>query len=386
MHHIYNNTAPTYLSDLVSFSSTRSLRSTTNGAAAVQRTRTRLGDRAFSIAGPRVWNNLPASLRQTVSAAAFKRQLKTYLCSCGFDSELYITLDFIFLYFIVVMHSRLLFLCMLRTTNPSFDLIWFDTAQTDTRTDGRTEGNLTGFTPIMLSTDIESLCASDLSLDCLLHRCDDVMWRIHQIRARLAALNDSWAYLRLQLYRPNISTISAALRNVQERLEVVYDERDQTTQFWAVFWLSLCQWRRVRAGTHWRLIGLVVTHWRQIGDTFCRKSTVAGSQSTLSPKLNMFNSVDFVESGWFLSPECRTSFRLCCQCVPAIRKTIPGRRTKILETTIAKLCVFLEVRSESWSKSVCARRSRDQTQFIKHAYTTEQYTKCEGVCIRRQSL
>jgi len=57
------------------------MRSTTNGAAAVQRTRTRLDDRAFSIAGPRVWNNLPASLRQTVSAAAFKRQLKTYLYS-----------------------------------------------------------------------------------------------------------------------------------------------------------------------------------------------------------------------------------------------------------------------------------------------------------------
>jgi len=45
-------------------------------------------DRAFSIVGPRVWNNLPASLRQTVSAAAFKRQLKTYLYSCAFDSEL----------------------------------------------------------------------------------------------------------------------------------------------------------------------------------------------------------------------------------------------------------------------------------------------------------
>ena len=72
MHHTYNNTVPTsnlplWLSQ---FSSTRSLRSTTNGAAAVQRTRTRLGD-------PRVWNNLPASPRQTVSAAAFKRQLKT---------------------------------------------------------------------------------------------------------------------------------------------------------------------------------------------------------------------------------------------------------------------------------------------------------------------
>ena len=76
MHHIYSSTASTYLCDLISFSSTRSSRSTTSGAAAVQHTRTRLGDRAFSVAGPRVWNNLPASLRQTVSAAAFKRRLK----------------------------------------------------------------------------------------------------------------------------------------------------------------------------------------------------------------------------------------------------------------------------------------------------------------------
>jgi len=33
---------------------------------------------------------------------------------------------FIYMYFIVVMRSRPLFLCMLRTTNPSFDLIWFE--------------------------------------------------------------------------------------------------------------------------------------------------------------------------------------------------------------------------------------------------------------------
>ena len=76
MHHTYNNTSPTYLCDSISFSSKRSLRSTTNGAAAVQRTRTRPGDRAFSIAGPRVWNYLPASLRQTVSAAAFKKTVE----------------------------------------------------------------------------------------------------------------------------------------------------------------------------------------------------------------------------------------------------------------------------------------------------------------------
>ena len=32
------------------------------------------------------------------------------------------------------------------------------------------------------------------------------------------------------------------------------------------------------------------------------------SRSTLSPNLNTFN---LVESGWFLSPQCRTSFSLC---------------------------------------------------------------------------
>ena len=125
MHHIYS-TAPTYLCDLISFSSTRCLRSTTSGAAAVQsHTYTRLGDRAFSIAGPRVWNNLPASLRQIVSATAFKRQLKTYLFSCAFYSD---CLRF---------YLHVFYCCNAQQSSVSlyaahyksviwFDLIWFD--------------------------------------------------------------------------------------------------------------------------------------------------------------------------------------------------------------------------------------------------------------------
>jgi len=54
----------------------------------------------------------------------------------------------------------------------------------------------------------------------------------------------------------------------------------------------------VRAGRHWR----------------------RSRKSTRSPKLNMFNLVDFVESGWFLSPECRTFFGLCHQCVLALTR------------------------------------------------------------------
>jgi len=83
---------------------------------------------AFSVAGPRVRNNLPVSLRQTVSAAAFKRQSKTYMYSCAFDSELQITRGFIFLYFIVIIRSKPMFLCVLHTTNLSFDLIWLEIA------------------------------------------------------------------------------------------------------------------------------------------------------------------------------------------------------------------------------------------------------------------
>jgi len=34
---------------------------------------------AFDVAGPRLWNNLPASLRSTDSIAQFRKQLKTYM-------------------------------------------------------------------------------------------------------------------------------------------------------------------------------------------------------------------------------------------------------------------------------------------------------------------
>ena len=41
--------------------------------------RTHLGDRLFDVAGPRLWNKLPAPLRSSDSLCQFKRQLKTFL-------------------------------------------------------------------------------------------------------------------------------------------------------------------------------------------------------------------------------------------------------------------------------------------------------------------
>jgi len=45
----------------------------------VPRTRTKLGDKAFLIAGPKVWNNLPQSVRSADSLDSFKRKLKFHL-------------------------------------------------------------------------------------------------------------------------------------------------------------------------------------------------------------------------------------------------------------------------------------------------------------------
>jgi len=44
-----------------------------------------MGDRAFAVAGPRVWNKLPDSVRQSSSLDVFKRLLKTHLFSLSFN-------------------------------------------------------------------------------------------------------------------------------------------------------------------------------------------------------------------------------------------------------------------------------------------------------------
>jgi len=55
------------------------LHSASSSDYTVPRTRTRLGDRAFSVAGPVVWNSLPTAVREADSLHAFRRKLKTHL-------------------------------------------------------------------------------------------------------------------------------------------------------------------------------------------------------------------------------------------------------------------------------------------------------------------
>ena len=78
--------APQCLTDdcqLVSAAARRQLRSSDAVTCVVPRTRTCLGDRAFGVAGPRLWNALPISLRQSdLSLRQFRRALKTHLFDC----------------------------------------------------------------------------------------------------------------------------------------------------------------------------------------------------------------------------------------------------------------------------------------------------------------
>jgi len=61
-----NGLAPTYLVDdchaISAIAGKRHLRSADTGTLFVPRTTTTLGMRSFAVAGPRIWNSLPAAL------------------------------------------------------------------------------------------------------------------------------------------------------------------------------------------------------------------------------------------------------------------------------------------------------------------------------------
>jgi len=70
---------PSYLEDdceLIADSGHHCLRSADANALTVPRTYTRLADRSVSVAGPKVWNSLPATLRKpNIEFVQFKRLL-----------------------------------------------------------------------------------------------------------------------------------------------------------------------------------------------------------------------------------------------------------------------------------------------------------------------
>ena len=87
VHKAINGFSPSYKSNLLSFfSSSYSLRSCSNKLLQVPRSNLKsYGDRRFSFAGPKLWNSLPASLRNADSLNSFKKHLKTYLFHKAFS-------------------------------------------------------------------------------------------------------------------------------------------------------------------------------------------------------------------------------------------------------------------------------------------------------------
>ena len=73
-----NNLSPAYLSSLLSTqkSSSHFLRSSKSILCNIPRSHTLTGDRAFSIAAPRLWHHLSPSVRNSTSITSFKKALK----------------------------------------------------------------------------------------------------------------------------------------------------------------------------------------------------------------------------------------------------------------------------------------------------------------------
>jgi len=83
VYKVINRLVPSYLQDLcvpVTTVSTRAvLRSAARGDLVVHRTRWHLGNRAFCIASPIVWNSFPRDIQTASSLTKFKNLLKTHL-------------------------------------------------------------------------------------------------------------------------------------------------------------------------------------------------------------------------------------------------------------------------------------------------------------------
>ena len=80
---VHNATSPSYPTDtttpISSLPGHRQLHSAMTTEYDIPRTRTQFRDRAFSVAGPREWNALPADIRNITDLPSFKRAFKT-LC------------------------------------------------------------------------------------------------------------------------------------------------------------------------------------------------------------------------------------------------------------------------------------------------------------------
>ena len=86
---ILHGHAPKYLSDLISIQqpSCYSLRRNDNDLLLkrpIAKSKKTMGDRAFQIAAPLLWNKLPRSAPEARNLESFKTTIKTFLCKESF--------------------------------------------------------------------------------------------------------------------------------------------------------------------------------------------------------------------------------------------------------------------------------------------------------------
>ena len=80
-----HNTAPAYLSALLQpYEPARALRSAAQCLLVEPKTKKKYGERAFAVAGPRLWNELPLCIRECATFNSFKTAIKTHLFRAGY--------------------------------------------------------------------------------------------------------------------------------------------------------------------------------------------------------------------------------------------------------------------------------------------------------------
>ena len=90
MHDVYHSKAPGYLADLYIRCGDTRLGSSSRDDFVVQRTRLRLAEKSFSVAGPRAWNSLTSHIRTLVSRDSFSRHLDIFSSSPTTFSDLFL--------------------------------------------------------------------------------------------------------------------------------------------------------------------------------------------------------------------------------------------------------------------------------------------------------
>ena len=82
--------APDYLRDTIQLANDKDQDTRWNGKINFKVPKTKgsnLAERAFSVAGPKLFNALPDELKEAENTESFKKQLKTYLFKQAFDHE-----------------------------------------------------------------------------------------------------------------------------------------------------------------------------------------------------------------------------------------------------------------------------------------------------------